>query len=192
MNIKLKFSIIILATLLIGAAIGFEISEISIKSRFTKMNEFREGPGFLNRFEGIIQPDDNQRPIIKSILSKYFTIIDSTSKLSMNTVAKLIDSMKVELKKHLKKEQIERLEREINIRRDGPQPPENPNLMDRNGPPPFNQGDRLLRPQGDNRPPMGNGPQGNPPGNFDPMRNNKPPDNNNPQGNKPPLQMEKK
>lgn len=183
MNIKLKFSLILLATLLIGIAIGFEISEISIKSRFREMDEFRESRGFIGLFENIIRPDADQKAIVYPILLKYHKMMDSTAKAGMTVVSKIMDTMLVELKKNLTKEQIQRLENEMEKRKNGPPPPRNgdpnmrpnmgpnggpnpgmgpdpnrdpnrnPNMDNRQGPPPFDKGGNLQRPQGDKRPP---------------------------------------
>ena len=166
MSIKVKFSIIILITLIIGMAIGFEISEISIKSRFNERTEFRGVRGFVGRFEDILRPDTEQKPVIGAILVKYHKIIDSTSNAGMAEVSKLFDSMKVELKKNLKAEQIERLENELFWMKNGPPPPPrnqgNPNFRQgpnpdmgpdpNRGPAPFRQDNKLLKPN-NNRPP---------------------------------------
>jgi len=123
MNIKLKFSLIIIITLIIGAAIGFEISEITIKNRFDEMNNFKEPKGFVKIFEDVIQPEIGQQAAIESILFKYHNKIDSVSKLNMNFVSSIIDSMKAELNKNLKPEQIERLDREMTRMKNTPPPP---------------------------------------------------------------------
>lgn len=182
MNIKLKFSLILLATLLLGIAIGFEISEISVKIHQEKVNSFREANGFVDRFEKIIQPEAEQKPVISSILLKYHKIIDSTSKVGITQVSNLIDSMIVKLKKNLKDDQLERLNNEITRMKNGPPPPPpnfrgpdqgpNPDMgpgpspepgmnpADRNRPAPYNQSNKILKPMG-NRPPEGNRPPKN-------------------------------
>jgi hypothetical protein len=181
MNIKLKFTLIILAILLLGIAIGFEISEISVNVRQKELHSFREANGFLDRFENIIQPDAEQKPVISSILLKYHKLIDSTSKASITQVSNLIDSMVIKLKQNLKEDQIERIEKEISRMKNGPPPPFNqgpnpgqgfnpnmgpnpnqglnpnmgprPNPGDMNRPGPFDQGNnKLLKPTG-NKPP---------------------------------------
>lgn len=169
MNIKIKFTIVIIVTLLIGMAIGFEISEISIKSRFREMDRFRETGGFVEKFEGIIRPDTEQKPVVLSILLKYHKMIDSTSKAGMTQVTVLIDSMKSELKKNLREDQFQRLEEDMKRFKNGPPPNGDPNRgpkMGPNGPrefgpnrdnrqglPPMDKGSKLLHPNGDNLPP---------------------------------------
>jgi hypothetical protein len=176
MNIKVKFTLIILAILLLGIAIGFEIGEISVNMRQKELHSFREANGFLDRFESIIQPDAEQKPVISSILLKYHKLIDSTSKAGITQVSNLIDSMVIILKKNLKEDQIERFEKEINRMKSGPPPPFNqggpgsnqgpnpghgfnpdmgprPNPGDMNRPGPFDQNsNKLLKPSG-NKPP---------------------------------------
>jgi hypothetical protein len=155
MNIKLKFTIIILVTLIIGMAIGFEISEISIKSRFREIDRFRESRGFVGIFENIINPDLEQKPLVYSILLKYHKMIDSTSKAGITEVTKLMDSMITELKKSLKDDQVKRLEKEMERMKNGPPPPPNrgPNMDNRQGPPPFEKGGSFPGPQPGSRPP---------------------------------------
>lgn len=187
MNIKVKFSLILLATLILGIAIGFEISEITVKMHQDRINSFREANGFVDRFENIIQPDAAQKPVISSILLKYHKIIDSTSKAGMAQVSNLIDSMIFKLKKNLKDDQLERLNNEIARMKNGPPPPPpnfrgpgqgpNPNMgpgpnqrpgmnpADRNRQAPFNPSNKTLKPMG-NRPPESNRPP----------NNNRPPD----------------
>lgn len=182
MNIKLKFSLIFLLTLILGIAIGFEISEITVKMHQERINSFREANGFVGRFESIIQPDAAQKPVISSILLKYHQIIDSTSKAGMTQVSNLIDSMIVKLKKNLKDDQLERLDNEIARMKNGPPPPppnfkspgqdhnlnmgpdpnQRPDMnpVDRNRSVPFNPSNKILKPMG-NRPPEGNRPPNN-------------------------------
>ena len=54
MKANVKSTLIIFAALIIGAGIGFEISEISIQREFDKMDAFRKPNGFVQLFDGII------------------------------------------------------------------------------------------------------------------------------------------
>jgi hypothetical protein len=122
MKTKLKPFLILLVTLLIGIAIGFEISEIMIKMRFDEMKAFREPKSFVNIFEDIIRPDKNQKTVIDSILLKYHVKMESVTKKGMSEVSGIMDSMKVELKPVLNQEQIKRLEAEFSRMKHFPPP----------------------------------------------------------------------
>jgi hypothetical protein len=140
MNAKVKPFFILLVTLLIGIAIGFEISEISIKMRFDEIRAFKEPKGFVNIFEEIIKPDNNQKPVINSILLKYHNKMENITKKGMSEVSNMMDSMKVELKTVLNQEQIQRLEEETSRMKRQPPPPHDgrmyPPKGERPGPPP--------------------------------------------------------
>ena len=64
--------LILTIALFVGIAIGFEISEISIKKRFEEIDSFRKTEGFIRIFEGIIKPDNAQEPVVDSELYKYY------------------------------------------------------------------------------------------------------------------------
>jgi len=124
MNTKVKSSLILCAVLLIGVAIGFELSEISVRHRFARIEDFREPHGFVRMFEPIIKPDNNQKPIVDSILVNYHNRLDNISKTSMQNVSEQMDSMVVELNKVLNVDQKTHLIKELErIKRFPPPPP---------------------------------------------------------------------
>jgi hypothetical protein len=114
MKPSVKFSMILIVTMIIGIAIGFEISEISIRNRFERPENFRRPDGFLKIWGDVIRPEKDQQPIVDSILLIYHTRIDQFLKNSFQEVTKQIDSMKIALSSVLNKEQMKRLEDEIN------------------------------------------------------------------------------
>jgi hypothetical protein len=130
-NVNLKSALIIITTLVTGIAIGFELSEISIKNRFEKIDSFKEPQGFVRTFEEIIMPDNDQKVKVGSILLKYHNKIDKVTKSGMNEISLKMDSMAVELKQILNEEQQARLNEEM--QRMKRMPP--PHKMDRNFPP---------------------------------------------------------
>lgn len=113
MNSIIKSTLIIFIVLVIGIAIGFEISEILIRHRFDRMDSFRESRGFIHMFEGIIKPTSNQKPVVDSILTKYHEQMENIAKNGMHEVSKQMDSMKGDLSKVLDKDQNIRLEDEL-------------------------------------------------------------------------------
>jgi hypothetical protein len=113
MKAPLKSTLIIVVTLLIGIAIGFQISEMTLKSQFRKMSEFRQPQGFLNFFEEVIKPGPEQKKIIEPIILKYHNITDSVARSSFKKFGSLLDSMQVELKPNLTGEQNKNLAKRL-------------------------------------------------------------------------------
>jgi hypothetical protein len=146
MRAKLKPFLIILFTLIIGIAIGFEVSEIMIKIRFDEMRAFKEPKGFVKIFEEIIEPDNNQKPKTDSILLKYHVKMENVTKRGMSEVSEMFDSMKVELKSVLNPEQIKRLDEEMLRMKRQPPPPRDGSMH-----PP--KDGRMMPPPKGNRPP---------------------------------------
>ena len=138
-NVNFKSALIIITTLLIGVAIGFELSEISVKKRFEKLDSFRGPQGFIQIFQDIIKPNDDQRNKVSSILLKYHDKIDKITQAGMNDVSLKLDSMAVELKQILNEEQKARLDEEMQRMKRMPVPPK----MDRRPPP---DGERIPPP----------------------------------------------
>lgn len=122
MKATIKSSIILILTLFVGIAIGFELNGIMLRHRFESAQSMRRPGGFVNLFEDIIQPDNNQRQIIEPIILKYHTQIDKISKMNMGKVGELIDSMHAELRPKLSKEQESRLQERIQHMKNFPPP----------------------------------------------------------------------
>lgn len=138
MKTRSKSIIIILVTLLIGIAIGFEISEIMIKQRFNEFRRIREPKGFISIFDRIIKPDEKQKPIIDSIILKHHEHVSEIMSASRAQLDKQMDSLKISLKPYLTQVQMDRFNSEITKMKKGFQlfrrrvpPPDG-----RQGPPP--------------------------------------------------------
>jgi hypothetical protein len=124
MNKKVKSSLIIIIVLLIGMAIGFEISEISIRHHFNRIDAFREPRGFIQMFEHIIKPTEVQKAAVDSILTKYHTQMERITKNGMEEVSAQMNLMQSDLIKILDKEQSVRLDEELSrMKREPPPPP---------------------------------------------------------------------
>lgn len=126
MNTNIKSSLIIIAVLLIGAAIGFELSEFSIRKKFDKMESFREPKGFSRIFTEIIKPTEQQKPVIDSILTKYHEKADSVANANMKLVSAIMDSMNVDLGKVINPDQKKALDEEMLRMKKNPHPPPPP------------------------------------------------------------------
>jgi len=156
---KTKTFLIILITLIIGIAIGFEVSEILIRKRFDEFKNLRQPKGFVGIFENMIKPDENQKPILDSIILKFHKRINNTMAIVKMQMDKQIDSLSVELKPYLTKEQMDRFKNEM-MRMKKSLPPDSmikgpfsgpmkngpPPGFDRNGPPPGFDGKNLPPP----------------------------------------------
>jgi hypothetical protein len=124
MKTSIKAFLILTITLVIGIAIGFEISEISIKKHFEEMESFRKPEGFIRIFDGIIKPDNAQKPVVDSILYKYHEKIEIVRHSGMDDVSKMMDSMRTELGTKLTKDQANHLEEEMQrMKKNAPPPP---------------------------------------------------------------------
>ena len=125
MKPSIQAFLILTITLVIGIAIGFEISEISIKKHFEEMDSFRKPEGFIRIFEGIIKPDNIQRPVVDSILYKYHEKMEMVRYSGMDEVSKTMDSMRTELGTKLTKDQANRLDEEMQrMKKNLPPPPQ--------------------------------------------------------------------
>jgi hypothetical protein len=130
MNLKVKSSLIIIFTLIIGMLLGGVVVATFLKKdgMRDRIAAMRKPDGFSRRFERIIEPDSSQQEIIREILGKHF-----------NRVKKTSHSLRMELEPILTKEQKERLIQRLGkIHRWGPKPGEFPR-------PPFDENRRPNR-----------------------------------------------
>jgi hypothetical protein len=123
MKANIKSFLILIVTLLIGAAIGFEISEISVKKHFEEMDSFRKPAGFVKIFDGIIKPDKSQKADVDTILYKYHEKMEKVKLTGMDEISKVMDSMNVELKTKIHNDQAARLDEEMQRMKKNPPPP---------------------------------------------------------------------
>jgi hypothetical protein len=126
MKANIKASLIILVILLLGIAIGFEISEISIRKKFDKLDSFREPQGFKKVFSDVIKPDEKQKPFVDSVLLAYHNKLEAKRVSSMQEVSQIMDSMKTELGKVLDEKQKAALNDDLNRMKKEPPPPPPP------------------------------------------------------------------
>lgn len=110
MKPTVKSSIILIVTLLIGIAIGYELNGMLFRYRFDAPKMMRRPEGFVNHFENIIKPDEAQKKKLRETILKYHTRIEDVSNKNMQRVGQLIDSMNTELRSQLTKEQAARLD----------------------------------------------------------------------------------
>ena len=119
---KTKSFLIIFITLIIGMAIGFEISEILIQKRFDEFKAARKPKSFVNLFEQILQPGEKQKEAIEPILLKYQKKVDGIISGGREQVDIQIDSLAGELKPFLTNEQMNNFITETQKMKKGPPP----------------------------------------------------------------------
>jgi hypothetical protein len=138
MNLKLKSSLIIIMTLIIGMVLGGLIVDTFLKKDRIRdrIAHLRKPEGFVQRFEQIIEPDSAQREIIRDILKAHFDRVEKTSVHFREQMRVLNDSLRMELEPILTEQQKEKLRRRLH--RFPPMRPESRNFP----PPPKDDWDR--------------------------------------------------
>ncbi len=115
MTVQTKTSVIILTTLLIGFVLGFLFGNLQHRAQYKRFSRFREHRRFLDLNKRIIHPTEEQRKVVDGILEKYHKKFLRLTQHNFQTISALLDSMYAELKPHLTKEQIQRLEERRNM-----------------------------------------------------------------------------
>jgi hypothetical protein len=143
MNIKIKTTLIILFTFIIGMAAGSMLTQVFFKFRMKKLLSMRAPLGFAAHFERIIQPTDEQRNAVRKILFKYGEKIHQVGQRIREEFIPINEAMHEELNAILTPEQKKRLEERF-FRRGpggffpppGDGPPRDRPLSPWSGPPP--------------------------------------------------------
>jgi len=116
MKISTKTTFIIFGTLTIGIVIGFLGGGLVHKIRFERFEDMRKmNPE--NRFEQmideIINPNDNQRELLKGLLNNQAKRIAQLDEEYHSKILSVFDSTRQEIRSNLTEEQIQRLEQQI-------------------------------------------------------------------------------
>jgi len=109
MNSKLKYSLIIISTLLIGMIIGFLVGGRITSKRIDRMRNYYTNQGFNRELMRIIEPTPEQRNIIIPILRKHAILNHEVVIDFHKSQEKLYTVLINDLKAHLDKEQLNRL-----------------------------------------------------------------------------------
>lgn len=128
MTVKVKLSIIILVTLVIGMMLGALIQGAFMRNQFHKrITRLRTPEGFVRRFERVIQPTETQKPEIDKILLRNFERLNKRLAPPVQEMRRVIDTLQMELDPVLTPEQQARLHRHFeHMRRFPPPPPGRP------------------------------------------------------------------
>jgi Spy/CpxP family protein refolding chaperone len=110
MNIKIKTTLIILITFIIGMLAGSMITQAYIKYRMKKFLSMDMPAGFANHFERIIEPTDEQRKALREILYKYGKKMSEMRQKIREEFLPIDKAMREELDAILTPEQKKRLE----------------------------------------------------------------------------------
>jgi hypothetical protein len=110
---KIKFVLIIIATLVIGFIIGFITNGQITKSKIRNFVKTGTHEGFKGRYYRILQPDDEQRKSINPILDKYGVIIHENVTTMQQQMKDTHEEMLNEIEPYLNEEQKERLSESI-------------------------------------------------------------------------------
>jgi hypothetical protein len=151
MNMKIKTTIILVFTLLIGIMLGVFIDRTIMRFHFQKrFDEARKARGITRLLEDLIRPDESQYETVKDILEKYSKRLHGQREKSFQEMDVVMDSLRTELDQILTDAQKARLKKDMErmkgMRERGPMPPppspfdrehERPPVMDDRQPPPF-------------------------------------------------------
>ena len=108
MNTRIKTTLVIVITLVIGMIIGALIHGAVMRNRYRQIAfRMRTNEGFMRRMERVIQPDESQRKALRAVLEKHFQRMSEFGAGFQS----MMDSLKNELDLILTEEQRERLER---------------------------------------------------------------------------------
>ena len=112
MNLKVKSTLIIIGTFVIGMIVGIIVTKSFFHppKMIDKIAELRSPHGFMERFERIIEPTESQKTKIRNILREHFEKMHKQSQQFRGRFMNLNDSLRAELDPILTDEQKARLD----------------------------------------------------------------------------------
>jgi hypothetical protein len=111
MNLKIKITIIIVLTFIIGIFVGALLNRTLVHSRIKRILERRNPPHFISFYENIIAPDEDQRKQIKKILENHSQNLSEIHFEYRDELASAFQTMREDLHNILTEEQKIRLQR---------------------------------------------------------------------------------
>lgn len=111
MSFRLKNSLIIVATLILGIIIGFLVSGRFTKMRLDNMKQNFTDQGMNRHMMKVLQLSDDQMNEINPIFNKYAEIRRDQLFEHHELQQKIFEDFEEELRPHLSQDQIERLQR---------------------------------------------------------------------------------
>ena len=150
MTDRTKSALLIGGTLVLGMIVGGLFNAALVNRRFNEVALLRSPLGLAFRIEEVIQPEsEEQADAIRAILDEAAPKFMEVFADSRERIRSLTDSIMTELEPILSDEQMERLHRDMRMRREPPAFMRGP----RDGPRPGGRGEGRRR-----RPPPGSGP----------------------------------
>jgi hypothetical protein len=110
---KIKFVLIIVATLVIGFLLGFVTNGQITKSKIRTFVKTGTHEGFKGRYYHILRPDVQQKKMIDPILDKYGAVIHENVTTMQQRMKDIHQEMLKEIAPYLNEEQKKRLEESI-------------------------------------------------------------------------------
>jgi len=110
MNNKVKSTLILVTTLVIGMILGSVLTLALTKNRiYNRLADLRTEPGFVRHLERMIDPDAGQREKVHEILIDHFERMHRVGREMRMQFKVMNDSLFQDLEKVLRPEQIEQL-----------------------------------------------------------------------------------
>lgn len=121
MNLKLKNSLILIGTLILGIIIGVLISGRVMHSKVENMKSFYTEQGFNRQIMRVIKPTDEQKKQLRPLFREQAKRNHELFITCRNKRKKMMETFKVELQDYLTEEQMQRLEKmEMRMRKNHP------------------------------------------------------------------------
>ena len=114
MKTKYKTIGLLFGTLIIGVVVGMLLHATFLRGQFRRhIHKIRTEDGFVQRFEDLIQPTEEQRVQLEKILKKHFEKMDAQHKV----LRALMDSLRTDIDSVLTEEQRQRLQKSMFLER---------------------------------------------------------------------------
>lgn len=116
MTPKLKVTLILLATLIIGIIIGAVGRGVFMKGRHRKLDSIERTEVFLSRVDEAVRPDSSQKGKVDEIAKRAADRITVLFDHHDAEMATIVDTMKRELAAVLTSQQLQQLDRELSVK----------------------------------------------------------------------------
>jgi hypothetical protein len=115
MTTKLKVTLVIVATLIIGIVLGVVGRGVLMKHHRQKLDKMERTEFFLSRINEAVDPDSSQKAKVEEIAKRTAQKIEILFDHHQSQMATLVDSMKRELAAVLTPSQQQRLDQELTL-----------------------------------------------------------------------------
>ncbi len=115
MTAKLKVTLVIIATLILGIVLGVVGRGVLMKHHRQKLDKIERTELFLSRINEVVDPDSSQKRKVEEIAKRTAERIEILFDHHQAQMATLVDSMKHELSAVLTPSQRQRLDQELTV-----------------------------------------------------------------------------